>query len=492
MKRIICLLLAIIMCLSLVACGGDTEVTTAPVGDASESTDDGAEKPDIPLTYDYEGYEFNFLSAGNGENSELGYEEESSIPLDNAQYKRRMKMEQDYNIEIEEELESAYSSGGGPGFKKISNQVNSGDYTYDLALIAGYDVSVLAYSGYLYDMASIPTINLEKSWWDQNATDSLTIKGVTFFTTGDLTTTDNRFAYALMFNKTMLSNYNLESPYDIVYNGEWTYEKFGEMVKVVSEDLNQDGEYNEKDRFGLLVWDDSIVGVVNSAGERCCTINDEGVIELTFYNENTLSALEQYAEIAYNEQTALHWQRIGGSLGNTGSTMWVADQALFNATLVGGVISSREMESDFGVLPYPKLTVQQENHYSTVAAYNTPYVCVPLIQEDIERTGTLTEALAYHGQKIVLPALYDVALIGQGTRDEDSEGMLDIIFDNLVYDIGYIYQIGPYNKQLIVYLRDRNENFTSMYDTYKPSANAMLKLINQAYDKAVAEWQTAE
>ena len=175
MKRIICLLLAIIMCLSLVACGGDTEVTTAPAGDVVESTDDGAEKPDIPLTYDYEGYEFNFLSAGNGENSELGYEEESSIPLDNAQYKRRMKMEQDYYIEIEEELESAYSSGGGPGFKKISNQVNSGDYTYDLALIAGYDVSVLAYSGYLYDMASIPTINLEKSWWDQNATDSLTI-----------------------------------------------------------------------------------------------------------------------------------------------------------------------------------------------------------------------------------------------------------------------------------------------------------------------------
>ena len=70
--------------------------------------------------------------------------------------------------------------------------------------------------------------------------------------------------------------------------------------------------------------------------------------------------------------------------------------------------------------------------------------------------------------------------------------MLDIIFDNLVYDIGYIYQIGPYNKQLIVYLRARNENFTSMYDTYKPSANAMLKLINQAYDKAVSEWHTAE
>ena len=487
MKRFLSILLVAVMCLSFVACGDDVEVTTG-LATVTDATEDAGEKPDIPLTYDYEGYEFTFLSAGNNAYSELSFDEESSIPLDNAQYKRKMKMQQDYNIEIEEISEFSYSSGGGPGFKRVSNQVNSGDYTYDLALIAGYDVSVLAYSGYLYDLASIPTINLSKSWWDQNATDSLSINGVTFFTTGDFTVSDNKAAYAMMFNKKLLSDYNLESPYDLVYNGEWTYEIFGEMVKAVSEDLNQDGEYNEKDRFGLLVWDDSIIGVVNAAGERCCTINDEGVIELTFYNENTLSALEQYAEIAYNEQVALQWQRIGGSLGATGGDMWVADQALFNSTTVGTIISSREMESDFGVLPYPKLTVQQENHYSTVSAYLTPYVCIPLIQEDIERTGTLTEALAYHGQKIVLPALYDVALIGQGTRDEDSEGMLDIIFDNLVYDIGYIYQIGPYNKQLIIQLRDRNENFTSMYDTYKPSANAMLMLINKAYAAAVAEW----
>ena len=485
MRKIICLLFAILMCLSLVACNDDTPDSTGDVTGDAVVTEEVGEKPDIPLTYDYEGHEFTFLSAGNSSCYELSFEEESSIPLDNAQYKRKMKMEQDYNIEIEEIGEFSYSSGGGPGFKRISNQVNSGDYTYDLALIAGYDVSVLAYSGYLYDLASIPTINLEKSWWDQNATNSLSINGVTFFTTGDLTVSDNRFAFALMFNKKLMNDYNLESPYDLVYNGEWTFEKFGEMVKQVGEDLNQDGMYTENDLYGLLVWDDSIVGVVNAAGERCCTINDEGVIELTFYNENTLSALEQYAEIAYDEQHAFHWQRVSGSTLNA---MWSADQALFNATLISSIIASREMESDFGVLPYPKLTVQQEDHYSTVAAYNTPYICVPLIQEDIERTGTLTEALAYHGQKIVLPALYDVTLIGQGTRDEDSEGMLDIIFDNLVYDIGYIYQIGPYNKQLIIHLRARNENFTSMYDTYKPSANAMLMLINKAYTEAVAEW----
>ncbi len=488
MKKIIALLLVVVMCLSFVACGGDVE-DTKPVVDVSDDIGEQQEMPDIPLQYDYEGYEFTFLSCGNGKALELSADEESSIPLDNAMYKRKAKMENDYNIEIEEVSEFAYSSGGGPGFKRISNQVNSGDYTYDTALIAGYDVSVLAYGGYLYDLASVPTINLEKSWWDQNATESLSVKGTVFFTNGDLTIADNKQAFALMFNKKLMSDYNLESPYDLVYNGEWTFEKFGEMVKAVGEDVNQDGTYDENDLYGLLVWDDSIVGVVNAAGQRCCTISDEGVIELTFYNESTLSALEQYAEIAYDEQHAIHWQRIASDAVNG---IWQSNRGLFNATRVESIISYREMESDFGVLPYPKLNVQQENHYSTVAAYGTPYICLPLMQEDLDRTGTITEALAYHGQKIVLPALYDVSLIGQGTRDEDSEGMLEIIFDNLVYDIGYIYQIGPYNKQLIYKLRDRDANFTSMYDTYKPAAQAMLNLINKAYDDAVAEWQSAE
>ena len=61
----------------------------------------------------------------------------------------------------------------------------------------------------------------------------------------------------------------------------------------------------------------------------------------------------------------------------------------------------------------------------------------------------VTEALAYYGKQIVTPAYYDINLIGQSTRDEESADMLDIIFDSLVFDIGYYYQIGPYNKQPI-------------------------------------------
>ena len=119
----------------------------------------------------------------------------------------------------------------------------------------------------------------------------------------------------------------------------------------------------------------------------------------------------------------------------------------------------------------------------------TLYICVPLIQNDVERTGVIAEALAYYGKKNVLPAYYDLNLVGQSSRDEPSEEMLDIIFDNLVYDIGYIYQIGPYNKELIYMLRANESNLASRYDSLKNKANAMLKIINTAYGNAVADWE---
>ncbi|MBQ7660947.1 MAG: extracellular solute-binding protein, partial [Clostridia bacterium] len=401
-----------------------------------------------------------------------------------AQYQCRTKVETDYNIKIVETANKAYSVGGGPGFLAINKSVNAGDCDYDLALIAGYDVSVLAYNGFLYDMNSIPGIDLSKSWWGQRANESLSVRGVMFFTTGDITVSDNDAAFCMMFNKKLLHNYGLEDPYQLVYDNKWTIENFGKLCKTVTEDLDQDGVMNENDRYGLLVWDDSIVGMVNAVGERCCTISEDGEIELTFYSERTLAALEQYTNIAYDRQYALTFQRYVSS----GIPLWKNDQGLFLTGLLGNVPRYRDMESDFGVLPYPKLDEAQDSYHHTVAPYNSQFICVPLVQNDVERTGTLTEALAYYGQKIVKPAYYDVTLKGQSSRDEESEGMVDIILDTMTFDIGYYYQIGPYNKQLILALRAYDNNFASMYDTYKNSAQAQLKVINQYYSDAVDEW----
>lgn len=489
MKKIISMMLALAcVCLAFASCGETPAETT--VGVTGEATNP-VEK-EVVLKGDYQGKQFRILSAGNDACNDFNYEEENPdyTYLENAQYERLLSMEQNFNIDIYSDVKSGYSSASsgkpGPGFNAINTQIASNTPNYDLCLIASYDVTQLATMGYLYDMNHVPSIQLDSTRWDSNAIDSLSIKDVVFFTTGEITVSDNECAYCIMFNKKLADDYGIENPYDLVKGGQWTIEKFAEIAKSVSEDLNNDGKFDGEDRYGLLVWDDSITGMVNAAGQRCCTVNDNGQIELTFYNETTLDALNKYVEIAYDDVHALQYQRLNNSGG--GDTWWQNNQGLFFTSLVGEMPKYREMENDFGILPYPKLTVNQDTYYTTTSPFNSQFVCIPLVVSDIRMVGEITEALAYIGEKEITPALYDVTLEGQSARDAESTEMLDIIFDNIVYDIGYYYQVGPYNKQLIMNLRERNSNWASMYESLLPAAESWIENINEAYAKAVAIW----
>ncbi len=472
----------------LSSCGDDPGVTTT----------DNSSQTDVPVTTtesigstdfetelkNYNGYDFTILSAGNVAYDDFSYDEASSVALDNAMYQRQQKVESDYHVNIDSIVQKAYSVGNGPGYQKISQAVLGGDCFYDAALVAGYDVSVLAYNDMLYDMNSISTLHLEKAWWDQQANRELAINDLMFFTTGDITNQDNDSVFTLVFNKKLFEDYQLEDPYALVKENKWTLENFGKLTKAVGQDLNHDDKRDENDLFGLLVWDDAIMGIINASGEKCATVQENGEIVLSLYNERTVSLLEQYFDIIFDENSAFCYQRHI----KTGADMWNNNQALFWMTAMANIPAMRTMEADFGILPYPKMTAEQDSYHNTISPYNSQFYCVPLIQNDVEMTGTILEALAYYGYTIVKPAYYDKTLVGQSTRDDESSEMLDIIFSTLSFDFGYYYQVGSFNSQLIFMVREYDRNFTSRYNTYKTEAETKLDTINTFFKQVISKW----
>ena len=147
---------AVLLCGLLASCGEKTPPVTS-----GETTTATAETDLKVPTADYEEHIFNFLSAGYVTYNDFDFEEESSMPLPNAQYKRRRKVEEDFKVTIKETLDKSYPTASvtaGPGYMKLITNYTSGDAEYDAALIAGYDVSGLSYVGALYDMASIDTL----------------------------------------------------------------------------------------------------------------------------------------------------------------------------------------------------------------------------------------------------------------------------------------------------------------------------------------------
>lgn len=84
-------------------------------------------------------------------------------------------------------------------------------------------------------------IDLDKNYWDSNLTADLTIGNVTYFPVGDMNLTFLDYACILLFNKKLHGDFDFKNPYELVNNGEWTFDEHLQMATKVVADLNGDG-----------------------------------------------------------------------------------------------------------------------------------------------------------------------------------------------------------------------------------------------------------
>lgn len=491
MKRVLAFLLACLMILpSLVACGNEKK---AAGGANIVIENEGADTPDLPTVEeigDISG-EFYVLVAGNWEWNDFEAEADSTNVVESAIYKRNQYILDKYDVEIVNEDIVKYSSamGSGDGYKKLYNNYMAGDHIYDAAMIGTYDIANLALNGILYDLNDVEHIDLGKSYWDQKANADLSMNGKMYYTTGDISVADNRATYVLFFSKSMIDMYGLESPYDLVRDNEWTLEKFGEMVKTVGTDNNNDGIYGKEDTFGLLTPTDTHLAILAAADERIATINDEGKLELTFYNERVVNLYDAYLNIASDHSHSYNYQ-YNYATGKTGLTstneervsMFNNNQGLFYSHTMFYMDHLRDIENDFGIIPYPKYDASQDSYGNLVSAWHAQFLCVPdtATPEVLSRTGIILEELAYMGDVVLTPAYYEKTLHGQYVRDEESSEMLDIIFANLVYDMGIYYNVGTYKEKLTSIVRT-GQTITTLYEENRTSAEAKVDEINNKF-----------
>ena len=499
MKKVLAFLLACMLLLpSLIACGDDTQpaVTTGSVVTTEVTTTADPNMPDLPDAAelgDISG-DFNILVAGNWDWNDFESEGEEGTVVDAAIFRRNEYIREKYNVNILSDYIVRYASnmGTGDGYVKIYRDYMAGESTYDAAMVGTYDVATLAYNGYLQDLNDMNYIDLSKPYWDQKANEDLSMNGKMFYTTGDISVMDNRSTYVLFFSKAMVNTYGLEDPYQLVRDNEWTLEKFGTMVKSVGEDVDMNGIYDKNDIFGLLTPTDTHLAILSAAQERLSTINDQGQIELTLYNERVVNLYDQYMAIVSDHSHAYNYQYnyVTGATGLSSTneeriSMFNTQKALFYSHTMFYMDYLRDLESDFGILPYPKFEASQESYGNLVSAWHSYFVCVPVMNQDMDRSGVILEELAYQGKKILTPAYYEKTLVGQYTRDEESAEMLDIIFANLVYDIGIYYNIGGYKDQLASMVRT-GKSLTTIYEAYKRPAETKLQKINNFFQQNTA------
>ncbi|MBO4932993.1 MAG: hypothetical protein J6I42_12510 [Clostridia bacterium] len=488
-KKLLAMLLLSAMLLSAFAgCsegGENTDETTAadPTTPAAEETVVEEEEDTLESAAaqyadrDYGGYEYRVADRGDPgtyadwQTFDVYAAEQTGEIINDAVFQRNTTLEETLNIKI---VERPFTHGEVTSSVKTSIMASSDDYdvfTDGLATIAP-----LVSQNYILDLREIETLKFDNPWWDQLIYKDLAIMNKSFFMTGDISVMDNYGTWCYLFNKTMVTDFGLENPYELVDSGKWTIDKHNEMAAATTVDLDGDGAWTMADSYGYITEGYNNTAMWNCFGFRIVSKDADDMPYYTYNGEEQLTALQKVIETQYAPFTNMGSGSTvtggGGLTENTRENQFAIGRALFYYAGLRNVTLYRDSDTDFGIIPAPKYTEDQAQYYSSYSNGNCTAYSMPVTVADPDKIGDITEAMAHLSVYTLTPAYYDKTLIGKSTRDQESAPMLDLILATRNYDLGVIFGWGNIAGS-IHGMSDPNTVASTLQKTEK-AANKML------------------
>lgn len=143
---------------------------------------------------------------------------------------------------------------------------------------------------------------------------------------------------------------------------------------------------------------------------------------------------------------------------------FAAGRALFVGNSIANMMEFyRDMEDDYSIIPCPKADEKQEDYRSYANPWCLGGVGVPMNITDFEKTGYLLEVMAYISCETVRPEQYDGMLKNKMSRNERQHLLLDLVFDNIFYDLNQIFDFGGSASMAQSALISKFDTFASSY-----------------------------
>lgn len=495
-KRIISLLLTAALFISVSAgCAEkDGDGSAATSADTESAAPESETRTDYFATlpdYDYGGKKCMFLCRTTLE-YEIAVDAEDGEVVNDAIYKRNLRVSEAYNTEITYNALPGAWSDASTFQSAITKAVKAGDSSYDAVAVYQAYGSPLASSGNYMALNNIPTIDINADWWVKSMVENNTVYGNLYFIIGDLSLTMWSFIYAIFFNKQIAEDYGIESPYQTVKDGNWTLDRLIELSKLVSQDVNNDEVYDINDKYGFLTNNHSMRAIVTSFEIPFAAHTDDGGYELVFYNEHTVDVFTKLYDFVNNNNSSFILDpSIDHAGGSYLSQVFMEDRALFMTYTLDMTEMLRDMKSDFGILPMPKYD-ENQTEYMSHSYDGASIFAVPVSASDYAFSGSMLDGLSAESKYTVIPAFYDLKLMTKITRDDDSAEMLDIIRQDMTYDFGYVHSMSlDYIFSMFGdMIGTKNSAFASTYEKKSKALNRLLETLLKNYAK-VAENQAA-
>lgn len=354
----------------------------------------------------------------------------------------------------------------------LLDSVLAGDSIYDAAMPFMPGAARLAQENALYDLYEFEEyLHLDQSWWDQSANESLSIGGKLYFTTGDISIMPKIVSFAMSFNKVMLQTYFPETDlYQLVRDKQWTLDTLMEMSRTVTSDSDGTPGMTYMDTWGLSSSHGDATAFYVASGHGYIGKDSNDLPVVTFDEESSITLAKEILEkLQVKDEWIFHCNTAGTpDVWVTSLDTFGQNRALFRTSAFSAMKKLRQYDEvdDYGIVPIPLVTKTQDDYYTYCNAQYAYSIVIPnsLGQEQAEWSAYIIEAMAYGGQKYITPAYYETTLKSRDLRDEESEEMLDeYIFNNLVYDLGVVYDFGGITSMISGLMSENSTNVNSKF-----------------------------
>lgn len=383
--------------------------------------------------------------------------------LDDTVYERNRFIEEKFNCEINV---TEYPSGGS-GFEALTKHaaslILSGDDTYEVMYIKVAAQLDLLTGGGLLDLGTLPELNFGEDWWDRIVVDNAEINGKLYFATGSLHLMPFESTWCIYFNENLFEKYGVDQPYDLVRDGVWTLDKLIKLCREGSS-LNGDESYeytNGGDAlYGISCHSLAVPCMLYSAGIRYAEPDGES-FKYALGTDKFYKIADQISE--FTSSSGAFFKGSDDVQNEKGYTnLFKNDRSMFVTAQIKTANSLRDMNSEFGIIPFPKADESQSEYYSYVTGNNL-VMTIPVTNQTPNETAAVIDALTYRSYEKVLPVYYENTVGQKGLRNSDSIEMLDYIRRGRGIDIAdYFLWNGALSSELRGALLNSTGNVTSV------------------------------
>ena len=434
---------------------------------------------------DYGGYKFRILGYDGSDKglwqimhiSEIIAEEQMGEPINDAVYTRNREVEALYNIEIVVVPTTVYPEDFTPKFTKA---VMAGEDLFDAAFLRGANLpAALSTKNMAHDLFSIASLQLDKSWWDQNSIKSMSIGGKINAAISDSNLYSAIAPLAVYANKKIIEDNDIGDLYKLVKEGKWTWDVMYDTAKKATKDLDGDGTITDNDQIGLFMQYFHIQGAINSAGYCITPKNGQDIPEYAPNIEMISNIANVVVPFFKDKEAAIAADDIRGYNNQFYDFIlpkFRDNQILFHINQLLFSFDLRNMDADFAILPFPKYDENQTDYGSVVASWWGTYTVIPITCDNTERTANILDAMGYYSQKYVMPAYYDRTVTNKLLRDDEAAEMMDIILNNRVFDLAELYNWGDINQMLSsISSSGKPDTIVSQLEKIEPKINSAIQ-----------------